>query len=124
MDYLVYAYLQKGDNKLAKEQYDYLKTIHEVYPVDFKEAYAIRAGIESTISQAVRVSDLRQARYFGLPKTNLQHLITAAAELALARRDADRYTMAERRRAHIIAPLAFAAMMYFVYGAGAEIGAA
>jgi transposase len=46
---------------------------------DFKAAYAIRAGIESTISQAVRVSDLRQARYFGLPKTNLQHLITAAA---------------------------------------------
>jgi transposase len=46
---------------------------------DFKEAYAIRAGIESTISQAVRVSDLRQARYFGLPKTNLQHLITATA---------------------------------------------
>jgi transposase len=46
---------------------------------DFKEAYAIRAGIESTISQAVRVSDLHQARYFGLPKTNLQHLITATA---------------------------------------------
>jgi transposase len=45
----------------------------------FKEAYAIRAGIESTISQAVRVSDLRQARYFGLPKTNLQHVITATA---------------------------------------------
>jgi transposase len=46
---------------------------------DFKEAYAIRAGIESTIAQAVRVSDLRQARSFGLPKTNLQHLITATA---------------------------------------------
>ncbi len=45
----------------------------------FKEAYAIRAGIESTISQAVRVSDLRQARYFGLPKTHLQHVITATA---------------------------------------------
>jgi transposase len=45
----------------------------------FKEAYAIRAGVESTISQAVRVSDLRQARYFGLPKTKLQHTITAAA---------------------------------------------
>jgi transposase len=45
----------------------------------FKEAYAIRAGIESTISQAVRVSDLRQARYFGLPKTKLQHVITATA---------------------------------------------
>jgi len=46
---------------------------------DFKEAYAIRAGIESTISQAVRVSDLRQARYFGLPKTHLQQVITATA---------------------------------------------
>jgi transposase len=45
----------------------------------FKEAYAIRAGIESTISQAVRVNDLHQARYFGLPKTKLQHLITATA---------------------------------------------
>src|SRR5258706_4946658 len=40
MDYLVYAYLQKGENNLAKEQCDYLKTINEVYPVDFKEAYA------------------------------------------------------------------------------------
>jgi transposase len=45
----------------------------------FKETYAIRAGIEGTISQAVRVSDLRQARYFGLPKTHLQHVITATA---------------------------------------------
>lgn len=45
----------------------------------FKEAYAIRAGIESTISQAVRVSDLHQARYFGLPKTRLQHAIAATA---------------------------------------------
>jgi transposase len=45
----------------------------------FKETYAIRAGIDQTISQAVRVSDLRQARYFGLPKTHLQHVITATA---------------------------------------------
>ena len=43
MDYLVYAYLQKAENGLAKQQYDYLKTIHEVYPVDFKEAYAFAA---------------------------------------------------------------------------------
>jgi tetratricopeptide (TPR) repeat protein len=40
MDYLVYAYLQKGENNLAKEQCDYLKTIQEVYPVSFKDAYA------------------------------------------------------------------------------------
>jgi tetratricopeptide (TPR) repeat protein len=43
MDYLVYAYLQKGDNNLAKQQYDYLKTIKEVYPVNFKDAYAFAA---------------------------------------------------------------------------------
>lgn len=40
MDYLVYSYLQKGDNKLAKAQWDYLKTINEVSPVNFKVAYA------------------------------------------------------------------------------------
>ncbi len=40
MDYLVYSYLQKGDNKLAKAQWDYLKTINEVNPVSFKVAYA------------------------------------------------------------------------------------
>jgi tetratricopeptide (TPR) repeat protein len=43
IDYLVYAYLQKGENDLAKEQCDYLKTIHEVSPVDFKGAYAFAA---------------------------------------------------------------------------------
>jgi tetratricopeptide (TPR) repeat protein len=43
MDYLVYAYLQKGDNNRAKQQYDYLQTITEVYPVNFKDAYAFAA---------------------------------------------------------------------------------
>ena len=43
MDYLVYGYLQKGENDLAKQQYDYLKSIHEVYPVNFKVAYAFAA---------------------------------------------------------------------------------
>lgn len=43
MDYLVYAYLQKGDNQLAEEQVRYLKTIHTVYPVNFKIAYAFAA---------------------------------------------------------------------------------
>ena len=40
MDYLVYAYLQKGDTKLAKEKLDYLKTVKEVYPANFKVAYS------------------------------------------------------------------------------------
>ena len=43
LDYLVYAYLQKGENDSAKQQYDYLKTIKEVYPVNFKDAYAFAA---------------------------------------------------------------------------------
>jgi APA family basic amino acid/polyamine antiporter len=50
------------------------------------------------------------------------HLITAAAYLALVRRDPQSFTAAQRRRAHVIAPLAFVAMMYFVYGAGADAG--
>jgi hypothetical protein len=43
LDYLVYAYLQKGDNILAKKEWDYLKTITEVSPVNFKVAYAFAA---------------------------------------------------------------------------------
>jgi tetratricopeptide (TPR) repeat protein len=43
LDYLVYAYLQKGENKLAEEQVKYLKTITAVYPADFKVAYAFAA---------------------------------------------------------------------------------
>lgn len=43
MDYLVYAYLQKGDNQKAIEQNAYLNTIKKVYPVNFKDAYAIAA---------------------------------------------------------------------------------
>ncbi|WP_411274883.1 hypothetical protein [Daejeonella sp.] len=43
MDYLMYSYLQQGDNRLAKGQLDYLKTIKEVSPVNFKVAYAYAA---------------------------------------------------------------------------------
>jgi transposase len=53
-----------------------------------QEAYAAqyraRAGIEGTLSQAVRTMDLRRARYIGLAKVHLQHVLTAAA-LNLAR---------------------------------------
>ena len=43
MDYLVYAYLQEGNNAKAIEQNSYLNTIKKVYPVNFKDAYAIAA---------------------------------------------------------------------------------
>jgi transposase len=44
---------------------------------EFKARYAIRAGIEGTISQGTRRSDLRRSRYIGLPKTRLLHLLIA-----------------------------------------------
>lgn len=43
MGYLVYAYLQTGNNKLAYEQYDYLKTFKEIFPPNFKIAYTAAA---------------------------------------------------------------------------------
>lgn len=45
----------------------------------FKSRYAQRAGVEGTIAQGVRRCDLRQARYRGLAKTHLQHVLTAVA---------------------------------------------
>ena len=47
--------------------------------LDFKAAYAARAGIEGTLSQGIRLGDLRRSRYLGLAKTQLQHVITATA---------------------------------------------
>jgi len=47
--------------------------------LDFKAAYATRAGIEGTLSQGIRLSDLRRARYLGLAKPHLQHVLTATA---------------------------------------------
>lgn len=43
LDYLVYAYLQKGSNKLAAEQIQYLESISTVQPANFKVAYAFAA---------------------------------------------------------------------------------
>ena len=46
---------------------------------EFKAIFKERAGIEGTISQAVRAFELRHCRYIGLKKTKLQHIVTAAA---------------------------------------------
>ncbi|GAB3236967.1 hypothetical protein GCM10027346_27880 [Hymenobacter seoulensis] len=43
LDYLTYAYLQKADNRQAKAQWDYLKTMQEIHPANFKVAYALAA---------------------------------------------------------------------------------
>jgi len=46
---------------------------------EFKAIYAKRAGVEGTLSQAIRRNDLRFARYRGMHKTHLQHIFVAAA---------------------------------------------
>ncbi|HYC30188.1 MAG TPA: hypothetical protein VEB42_15245, partial [Chitinophagaceae bacterium] len=43
LDYLMYGYLQKGQNDLARKQLDYLKSIKVVQPANFKVAYAFAA---------------------------------------------------------------------------------
>jgi hypothetical protein len=45
----------------------------------FSAEYARRAGVEGTIAQGGRSHEMRRSRYFGLPKTHLQHLMIAAA---------------------------------------------
>ena len=46
---------------------------------EWLEQYHRRAGIEGTISQGVRAFGLRKARYLGLAKVHLQHILTATA---------------------------------------------
>ena len=43
----------------------------------FWQQYTKRAGVEGTISQGIAIADLRRARYIGLAKTHLQHILTA-----------------------------------------------
>ncbi len=45
----------------------------------WSKKYNCRAGIEGTISQGVRGFGLRSARYVGLDKVHLQHILTATA---------------------------------------------
>lgn len=58
---------------------------------------------------------------FAVLTTLVPHLLAMAAEVALARRDPSRYTPSERRRAGIVAPLAFLFVLYTVYGVGLEV---
>jgi len=62
----------------ARDHYEALHVARHRQTTDtFKKQYATRAGVEGTISQGVRVGDLRRSRYVGLPKTHLQHVLTA-----------------------------------------------
>lgn len=46
---------------------------------EFQQEYQVRSGIESSLSQGVRRSGMRQCRYRGEPKTQLQMTAIAAA---------------------------------------------
>ena len=45
----------------------------------FRQEYAVRAGIEGTLSQGIRAFDLRHTRYIGLAKTRLHQVLVAVA---------------------------------------------
>jgi transposase len=46
---------------------------------EFKEKYALRSGVESSLSQGTRRFELRRSRYIGLVRTHLQQLLNATA---------------------------------------------
>jgi transposase len=63
-----------------KEQHLILQAARQYQrTAEFKARYDVRAGVEGTLSQGLRVCDLRHACYIGLAKTRLQHILTAAA---------------------------------------------
>jgi Transposase DDE domain len=71
-----------------RPQYEAQRQLRAEQATDaWRDRYAHRSGIEGTIAQASRRSDLHHARYRGLPKTHLQHVLTALA-LNLVRVDA------------------------------------
>ncbi|WP_433413668.1 transposase [Microtetraspora malaysiensis] len=45
----------------------------------WRDRYAIRCGIEATIHQAVTATGLRRARYRGIKKVHLEHIVSAIA---------------------------------------------
>lgn len=65
MGYLVYSYLQTGDNTNAIEQYEYLKTFKKVFPPNFKIAYTA-AAIPARI--AVENKNWEEASKIALPE--------------------------------------------------------
>ena len=61
-------------------QYKALQNARQREPTaDYQADYALRSGIEGTLSEGIRAHGLRRARYIGLAKTHFQHLMTATA---------------------------------------------
>ncbi|MFE9927368.1 IS1182 family transposase, partial [Streptomyces sp. NPDC005774] len=65
---------------LPREQQEVLAQRRKEQLTDeWKKRYDIRAGVEGTISQAVRRTGIRRTRYTGLPKTHLGNILAATA---------------------------------------------
>lgn len=63
-----------------KEHHEALQKARErERTTDFKKEYRRRAGIEGTVSRAVRTCEVRRSRYVGLAKTHMHHLLGSAA---------------------------------------------
>lgn len=64
---------------LPQEAYQALeRQRHTQHTAGFRQEYARRAGIEATISQAVRQTRMRRSPYRGISKTHLHHVQIAA----------------------------------------------
>jgi transposase len=66
--------------RFPQERHEALQTARARQQTEaFKTLYRRRSGIEGTFSQTTRNAGLRRARYLGMPKTHLQHVVTATA---------------------------------------------
>ena len=74
----------------------------EQHTTGWQARYAIRAGVEGTMHQAIAVTGTRNARYKGLAKTHLEHVYSATA-LNLLRLDAwwNGHPLDRRRTSHL-----------------------
>jgi transposase len=63
----------------SREHYEALRLARELGLGPDKSRYSGREGIEGTVSRTVRTCGARRARYVGLGKVHLQHLLGAAA---------------------------------------------
>ena len=54
------------------------RTCAEQETAEWKKRYAIRTGCEATVSETVHAHGLRDCRYKGLAKTQVQHVLTVA----------------------------------------------
>ncbi|SCE54821.1 Transposase DDE domain-containing protein [Streptomyces sp. di188] len=65
---------------LPREQQEVLaQRRREQQTEEWKKRYDVRAGVEGTISQAVRRTRIRRTRFTGLAKTHLGNVLAATA---------------------------------------------